>query len=351
MRELEKESWRGFHDRLIDSKAIEEVLHCSRIPRFTTPQKFLQRIPYRWLARLLLLLTRLLTSRLYLAADATGFSLRAASIHYIHRLGQTIEQRDVLKSLDLVDVPTGLIVATRVLPGHRHEAPHLVPLLRTVPLEVYELYPNKGFDSEAIHRYLRSRGISGYIPTRGKEAPVTRYPLRRRVWAYRQAHPRAWDRHHPRRPFVESTYHAVKSRVGERVAGTTPRQQELYHWAKVWAYDLRQFAEGGGSYYARDWRPHLGFLQTRTCHRTKSRAIYRPGDRGRERFKVCVRTGSGSALNRWTRIATRPTYEAAHTTIRASRATYAMARALRVSPLPTLPGPPVTEFSILRRMR
>lgn len=245
VRELDKETWRGLHDRLADSKAIEEVLPRSWIPHFTTPQKFLQRIPHRWLARLLLLLTRLLTARLYLAADATGFSLRAASTHYIHRLGQTIEQRDVLKSLDLVDVPTGLIVATRALPGHRHEAPHLVPLLRTVPLVVPELYADKGFDSEAIHRYLRSRGTSGYIPTRGTEAPVVRYPLRRRAWAYRQEHPKEWDRHYHRRPFVESTYHAVKSRVGERVAGNTPRRQERYHWAKVWAYDLRRFAEGG----------------------------------------------------------------------------------------------------------
>jgi len=240
VRELEKETWRGLHDRLDDSKAIDEVLHLETIPHFTTPQKFLQRIPHRWLARLLHLLTSLLTSRLYLAADASGFSLRSASVHYLERLGEHTAVRQVLKSLDLVDVRTGLIVATRALPGHRHEAPHLVPLLRQVPFDVRELYADKGFDSEAIHTYLQCRGTDGYIPTRGTDRPMTFY--RRRVWIYQRTRPKEWDRHYHRRPFVESTYHAIKTRFGERIEGRTRRYQERYHWAKVWAYDLRVFA-------------------------------------------------------------------------------------------------------------
>lgn len=239
-RELEKETWRGLHDRLADSKAVDEVLHLPKIPHFTTPQKFLQRIPHRWLARLLFLLTALLTSRLYLAADASGFPLRSASTHYLLRIGQPTEVRDVLKSLDLVDVRTGLIVATRSLPGHRHEAPHLVPLLQRVPFEVPELYADKGFDSEAIHVYLRERGTEGYIPTRGLQRPQT--ILRRRIWLYQRRWPRAWDRHYHRRPFVESTYHALKTRFGDRIAGRDLPRQERYHWAKVWAYDLRVFS-------------------------------------------------------------------------------------------------------------
>ncbi len=119
VRELEKETWRGLVGRIEHSKAVDALLGLPRTPHFTKPQKFLQRIPKAWFALLMKRLAGLLTSRLYVAADATGFRLRSASTHYLKRVGQEIEVRDFLKSVDFVDVPTGLIVATRSLPGER----------------------------------------------------------------------------------------------------------------------------------------------------------------------------------------------------------------------------------------
>jgi hypothetical protein len=258
VRELEKKTWRGLRDRIEDSKAVDEYLGLKRTPHFTTPQKFLQRIPRHWFSMLMQRLVSLLTSTLFLAADATGFRLRSASSHYLRRLGQDVEVKDFLKSVDLVDVPTGLIVATRSLPGHRHEAPHLIPMLQTLRMPVKEVYGDKAFDSERIHRFLWESGAAGYIDVRGE--PRRRYSFRRRVWGYKQAHPRIWKRKYGKRPFVESTYHAEKAVVGEVLPGRTWEMQDRYHLLKTLSYDLLVYARrerGEGLIYLR------GFLQTR----------------------------------------------------------------------------------------
>jgi hypothetical protein len=256
VRELEGKTWRGLVERLEDSKAVEAYLGLPRTPHFTTPHKFLQRIPRAWFALLLRRLVGLLTSRLSLAADATCFRLRAASSHYLHRLGQGVEVRDFLKSVDLVDVPTGLIVATRSLPGQRHEAPHLIPLVASLDLPVEEVYGDKAFDSEAIHRSLRGLGASGYIDVRGE--PSQPHSLRGRVWAFKERRPDLWRRKYGRRAFVESTYHAEKAAVGEVLPGRTWDMQDRYHLLKDWSYDLLVYARRVGEVVV-----ILGFLQTR----------------------------------------------------------------------------------------
>ena len=117
------------------------------------------------------------------------------------------------KAVDLVDVPTGLIVATRSLSGTGHEAPHLVPMLQTLNMSVKEVYGDKSFDSESTHRFLWERGAAGYIDVKGE--PRYTYSFRRRFWAFKQEHPRIWRRKYGRRPFIESTCHAEKAVMGE----------------------------------------------------------------------------------------------------------------------------------------
>lgn len=257
VRELEKETWRGLRDRIEDSKAVDAFLGLRRTPHFTTPQKFLQRIPRGWFGLLMHRLVGLLTSTLFLAVDGTGLRLRAASTHYLRRLGQEVEVRDFLKSVDLVDVPTGLIVATTSLPGERHEAPHLVPMLRTLDLPVAEVYGDKAFDAEAIHRSLRELGVEGYIDVRGTPARPT--SLRGRVASFKREHPRLWKRAYGRRAFAESTYHAEKARVGDVLPGRTWAMRDRYHLLKDWAYDLFVYARRVGEEVLLVVR---GFLQT-----------------------------------------------------------------------------------------
>lgn len=90
VRELEKGTWRGLVDRIEDGKAVDEHLGLKRTPHFTTPQKFLQRIPKAWFRLLLKRMVDLLVSEYRVSADATCFRLRSASTHYLQRLGEAI---------------------------------------------------------------------------------------------------------------------------------------------------------------------------------------------------------------------------------------------------------------------
>lgn len=77
VKELEEKSYRNLHDLLEDYSSIAEVLGLKRIPHFTTPQKFLSRIPIRWFHMIMKRMVQLLTSSLRLSIDATGFKINA----------------------------------------------------------------------------------------------------------------------------------------------------------------------------------------------------------------------------------------------------------------------------------
>jgi hypothetical protein len=237
VRELEKETWRGLRDRIEDSKAVDEHLDLKRTPHFTTPQKFLRRIPKPWFGLLLKRMVDLLVSEYRVSADATCFRLRSASTHYLTRVGQAIEVRDTRKSVDLLELQTGLFLATRGIPGHRHEAPRLVPMVRSLP-GTRDVVGDKAFDGESIHRGLRNLGVEGYIDVKGGRNTPSR-GLRLRVLGFKEDHPEVWRETYTRpRAFHESTYHALKAVVGDFLPGRTPSMQDRYRALKYFAWDL-----------------------------------------------------------------------------------------------------------------
>ncbi|MFQ6061509.1 MAG: hypothetical protein ACE5KV_09525 [Thermoplasmata archaeon] len=53
--------------------------------------------------------------------DAACYPLRGASTHYLKRLGEEVEARDFLKTVDLSQVRIGLFKSSKGVKGWRHE--------------------------------------------------------------------------------------------------------------------------------------------------------------------------------------------------------------------------------------
>ena len=266
VRELEKKTWRGLRDRIEDSKAAEEHLGLKRIPHFTTPQKFLQRVPKAWFRLMMKRMAELLVTEYSVVGDGTCYRLRSASTHYLHRLGERIEVRDVRKSVDLLEVTTGLFVASKGMAGTRHEAPHLVPLVRSLPGTI-EFTGDKAFDGETIRRALRELGVESYIDVKGgRLSPQS--GLRLKTARLKEEHPDLWREKYKRpRALVESSYHALKAVTGEKLPGKG-WMRDRYRALKYFAYDLYVLGRDHGERvlsFSFLHTVHLeeGFLQTR----------------------------------------------------------------------------------------
>lgn len=188
VKELEKETYRGLIDRLENSKAVDELPGLKRIPHFTTPQKFLRRIPKVWLCFLLKRIVGLLTSDYYNAVDATCYRLRRASTHYLKRLGKDVEAKNFLKAIHLLEVTTGLFIFSREIRGWKHEAPHLILSLRGLP-KTREVYGDIAFDGESILGELNEMGIDTYIEIKqGHNYP--RRGFRKKLAKFKRNHPK-----------------------------------------------------------------------------------------------------------------------------------------------------------------
>jgi hypothetical protein len=243
LKELKKTSYRGLADELQDSKAVDQHLQLPRIPHFTTPQKFLARTQPKWLNLLLRRLVQLVTGTVYAALDATCWRLRAASTHYLNRIGQRIEVRDTWKSSDLFDVPTGLFVTTRGKAGIRMEGGDLMGLVDQID-DVAEVYADGAYDQHKNWRGLRQRKIRAYINHKmGKSAPGDQhYGPRTGAFRRKQADPLGWQGHYRYRTRIEGAYHAMKALLGDHIPGQTRWMKDRYRLAKYWAYDLQRVA-------------------------------------------------------------------------------------------------------------
>jgi transposase len=66
----------------------------------------------------------------------------------------------------------GRAIAFRVAPGHAHELPHAVPLLKRLPGVPRWVVADRGYSSHAFRQHVWDTGARPAIPTKRNEAPI-----------------------------------------------------------------------------------------------------------------------------------------------------------------------------------
>jgi Transposase DDE domain len=163
-----------FTDWLVEAYYLRIFLQLSKIPHYTTLQKFTDRINILMLGKIIssfILFTG--TRHIFAGIDSTGFKITHASEYYTNR----VKLRKKYAKLSIgADVLKQIIcnVKIRRAPA-RHDnmdfAPTVTRISKIKPLSV--VVADKAYDSEENHRLVREK-LKGFsiIPSRYENVPI-----------------------------------------------------------------------------------------------------------------------------------------------------------------------------------
>ncbi len=203
-------------------RRTELFVHCfvqadiglKRTPNYSTPSKFLKRIPAGWIMASMLAFTHVFRT---LLIDGTGFSNECSKYYEVRVLGKTAKRS--FTKVVLAATPSGMAAAL-IHAGKGSEAGYLVPILQKFcHRKIRRVLGDKGYDSLENFNYCRSRGIDAVIPVR----EGARHGLRRRL--LERSKTDAFLRKYHGRSLVESMFHAVKQKYGGTVRARRPELQ------------------------------------------------------------------------------------------------------------------------------
>ena len=174
IRQYEGKSYRMFVDFLVEAHYLRMFLQLSKIPHFTTLQKFTDRIAGSLLERIIassILLTNI--RQIFLGIDSSGFKPTHASHYYTERAKLRRKWVKLSVGGDMLKQVICTIKVRRA--PARHDNVDFKPLLeRTsaiLPLSI--AVADKGYDSEDNHVLVRER-LHAYsiIPPRNQHVPI-----------------------------------------------------------------------------------------------------------------------------------------------------------------------------------
>ena len=156
IRQYEGKSYRMFVEWLIEAYYLRLFLGLSRIPHFTTLQKFTDRINNALLEKIISSFIVISgTKRVFVGIDSTGFKMTHASQYYTDRTGL---RRKYAKLSIGADVLQQIICSIKIRRAPtRHDNIDFKPILTRIaeilPLSV--VTGDKGYDSEDNHLLIR----------------------------------------------------------------------------------------------------------------------------------------------------------------------------------------------------
>ena len=176
IRQYEGKSYRMFVEWLIEAYYLRSFLRLSRIPHFTTLQKFTDRINNSLLEKIISSFIVISgTKHIFAGIDSTGFKITHASQYYTDR---TELRRKYAKLSIGVDVLQQIICTIKIRRAPtRHDNVDFRPIItRTsniLPLSV--VTADKGYDSEDNHLLVREDlHAFSIIPARYEHVPMWR---------------------------------------------------------------------------------------------------------------------------------------------------------------------------------
>ena len=176
IRQYEGKSYRMFIEWLVEAYYLRLFLGLSRIPHFTTLQKFADRISNTLLEKIISSFIVISgTKHIFAGIDSTGFKITHASQYYTER---TAARRKYAKLSIGADVLQQIICSIKIRRAPtRHDNIDFKPIITRIseilPLSV--VTADKGYDSEDNHFLIRD-GLHAFsvIPARYEHVPIWR---------------------------------------------------------------------------------------------------------------------------------------------------------------------------------
>jgi transposase len=237
-------SGRRFSTDLREAKARG---YLSRLPHYNSVFRYLESealTPY--LYELITLSAKPLQSvESDFAVDASGFSTGQFMRWFDVKYGKQEDRRVWLKLHLTCGVKTNIVTAVQVSDGYAHDYPFFKGLIdRTVEagFKMKEVSADKGYlGADNMLATLR-HGAIPYIPFKTNSVPQSGYEPKSQLWTrmyhfYMMNRPEFLEHYH-KRSNVETTFHMIKSKFGQRLRSKTLTAQVNEALCKVLCHNL-----------------------------------------------------------------------------------------------------------------
>jgi transposase len=179
------------------------------------------------------------------AVDASGFSTGQFMRWFDVKYGKQEDRRVWLKLHLTCGVKTNIVTAVQVSDGYAHDYPFFKGLIdRTVEagFKMKEVSADKGYlGADNMLATLR-HGAIPYIPFKTNSVPQSGYEPKSQLWTrmyhfYMMNRPEFLEHYH-KRSNVETTFHMIKSKFGQRLRSKTLTAQINEALCKVLCHNL-----------------------------------------------------------------------------------------------------------------
>jgi len=181
------------------------------------------------------------------AVDASGFStgqfMRWLDVKY----GKEEDRRMWLKLHLTCGVKTNIVTAVQVSDGYAHDYPYFKPLIEQtakIGFKMKEVSADKGYLGATNMLATLQHGAIPYIPFKSNSVSDSRgsYGAKSELWTrmfhFYSLHRAEFLQHYHKRSNVETTFHMIKSKFGQRLRSKTLTAQVNEALCKVLCHNL-----------------------------------------------------------------------------------------------------------------
>ena len=238
IRQYEGKSYRMFTDWLVEAYYLRLFLQLSRIPHYTTLQKFSDRINIMMLGKIIssfILFTG--TRHIFTGIDATGFKITQASEYYTNRAN--LRKKYAKLSIG-ADVLKQIICKIKIRRAPtKHDNIDFKPIVKRISelRRLSVVVADKGYDSEENHILVREN-LNGFsiIPPRYENVPVWKTSGR-----YRKEMKRGYNKIlYNQRNKDETIVSVIKRLFGEHISSRLIRMQNRELTLRCIAYNVHR---------------------------------------------------------------------------------------------------------------
>lgn len=224
-----------------------------RMPDRSTYMKFVKTVDETDLERIVCAFQAFVRKDCVIAIDGTGFSNFLRSAHFVKRckeLGIKKEPRSYTKGSFAAETKTHLILSARISAVRKHDVRFIPEHVKDLEgLSISYALMDKGYDSEPVHRFMRSRlGCITVIPcreSRRNRGFATHGSHRKQMLKRLKTEGSDEKRMYRFRPQVETTNYMVKTHTGSHIPSELEHSRIVEGLCMVIAHNCKIVVEKG----------------------------------------------------------------------------------------------------------
>lgn len=174
------------------------------------------------------------------AVDSTGFGIQAFYRHFSAKYGREMERRDYLKLHVMVGTKTNVITAAAVTDRNTNDCPILPALLNDTAqhFNVEEVSADKGYSSKKNLGTITGFGAKPFVAFKNTATGQTASRIWNKAFHFFLMNQEEFQARYHRRSNVESTFSAMKRKLGDTLRSKTPIAQRNELLLKALCHNL-----------------------------------------------------------------------------------------------------------------